>query len=201
MRLQSGDALTLDINHLITPDVYFLMGLVRLFSTGRCRSFSMSRVAIVGIWLGFIADAIRQGASIPASRWAYHTLINRYGLVILILPFVVSYFAMTLPRRFQHRFDRFNNRMEKKYWYGVMDRFSKRLDADSLFVLELMSTGVSGVITTAYTSEATACYIICGAFFSAGSGMFAFLLLNQPERNFVTRLLTRTQATSIVTNQ
>lgn len=154
------------------------------------RALSKSRLAIAIIWLGVIADGIRRGAGVPTSQWGYDSHIEHYVVFVLTLPFFLIFFGMTLTERYQckenifkkwqekyqNKIDRVKSLIEKKISIESLIKFSKRLNSDALFAFELLSTGISGLITTFYTSKVMGCYILSGALISAAMGLFAFLL-------------------------
>jgi hypothetical protein len=141
-----------------------------------------SNIAISIIWLYALADALRQGLSMPSKmvgqNLSMEQAITKSAPILVIVPFVFFLVAGFFQRKSGYKIGMLSGYFDKKYGQGTTDAFIRNLRPATLFITGSLTLGGSGIATTFFTTQALPPYILSGFFLSAGLGLLCAYLLS-----------------------
>jgi len=137
-----------------------------------------STIAIALVWGLFLFDAFRQGREIPSSPLVQQIQLDWFGLMALVLPFLFFLIAAFFQRHKQFTYPVITKTVDATFGSGAFARFISRFRPVTLFMLGCVTAGVTGLVSTHLTTQATGAYIVAGFFASGRLGLLAAYLLS-----------------------
>ncbi len=142
---------------------------------------------IIAIWVFVLADALRQGASIPSSEIASRFNDSQIQPLVILVPFL---FFLVVP--FFNRGETETNEfipksisawVDNKFGKNATQLFLGKLQPVKLFMCAALTLGISGIVATYKSTNAYGSYNISAFFAAAGFGLLLSRILITVLRN------------------
>ena len=126
-------------------------------------------VVIIAIWAVFLLDAVFQGLRIP--HGAFGPPPPWIHVAFAIFAFAAAFFQRHPSRRERGWFG-------FKFWSGIETWLKERLRVVSLMMVGSLLLGVTGLVTTYFSTKSSTAYSQSAFFISVGLGLLAAYLLS-----------------------
>lgn len=133
---------------------------------------------VPAIWLLFLADAFRQGISLPIAAAKFPPFPETMDVILITFPFLFLLFAAFIQRERSFRIPFLTKLIDRWLGEGALGRFLARLRPTALFMVASVVLGLTGLISTYFTTKSYAAFLLSGFFISAGLGLLGAHLLS-----------------------
>ena len=132
------------------------------------------------IRLCIFTNCLWQGIHIPSSNFAQVFQTGQLPPESLIIPFLYFLFApFFLRKKYLLGLDKFRLYFDKKCGQGCTEEFIMNLGPIKLAIAGILTLGISGLLSTFFTTRAMSSFILSGFYLSSGLGLLLGCLLSK----------------------